>query len=188
MWPRRSGRPTAGRLRWGSAGPTDGLSSSTTSVASTAEAMACAVATCAERLGGVGAVSVCGPFCPGEKSSAPGRRRAVHVERVRRHVRSDIVEDVGVTGDRDGADDDRDHDAEADGRERRARAGPVTRHVAQWQADGDGRSASDPGQQGEEERRDEDDPDDQRDEPRDQPDHAAAVPRRRPRRRTGGTR
>ena len=33
--------------------------------------MACVVATCAERLGGVGAVSVCGPFCPGEKSGLP---------------------------------------------------------------------------------------------------------------------
>ena len=105
-------------------------------------------------------------------------RRGVHVDRVRRHVRSDVIEDVGVAGDGHGADDDRDHDAETDGREGRAGAGPVASHVAQRQADGNGRLAADSRQQGEEERRDQDDPHDQRDESRHEPDHATAVPGR----------
>ena len=33
--------------------------------------MACVVASCADRLGGAGAVCACGPFCPGEKSWLP---------------------------------------------------------------------------------------------------------------------
>ena len=107
--------------------------------------------------------------------------RAVDVDRVRRHVGADIVEDVGESGHRNGTDDHRDHDAQADGREGRAGAGPVARHVAQRQADGDGRSAADPGEQGQEERGDEDDPHDQGDEPGDQPDHSPAVRPMRPR-------
>ena len=94
----------------------------------------------------------CGVGCAGIGAVAVLAVRAPDGELVRGQVRPDVVEDVAVAGDGDGADDHRDQDADADGREGRAGAGPVAREVAQGQADGDGRFASDPGQQGEEER------------------------------------
>jgi hypothetical protein len=89
--------------------------------------------------------------------------RCVHDDLVRGHVRPGVVQDVPVSLRGQDADQGGDEDAEADGRQGRARPGPVTRQVAQGQPDRDRGAPPETGQDHQAEGRQQDDRDDEQD-------------------------
>ncbi len=101
-----------------------------------------------------------GPL-PGPAARAAVRR--VHDDLVRGQVRPGVVQDVPVPLRGQDADQGGDEDAEADGRQGRARPGPVAGQVAQGQARRDRGPPPDTGQDHQAEGRQQDDRDDEQD-------------------------
>ena len=113
----------------------------------------------------------CGPVTCVDRSacmhdrSRRWRRVGVEGELVRGEVRARVVEDVPVAGRRGQHHDHRDEHADADRRERRARARPVPGQIAQREPGGDRRTAAEARRQRQEERREQDQPGDEEDDP-----------------------
>ena len=101
--------------------------------------------------------------------------RRVHDDLVRGQVRPGVVQDVPVPLRGQDADQGGDEDAEADGRQGRARAGPVAGQVAQGQAHRDRGAPPGPGQDHQAEGRQQDDRDDEQDDAENEFECPAAV-------------
>ena len=138
-------------------------------------------ATAAWACGVLAVPAVLCPPGPRTRARRRGRHRGpaavgrVHDDLVRGQVRSGVVQDVPVALRGQDADQGGDEDAQADGRQRRARPGPVAGQVAQGQAYGDRGAPPETSQDHQAEGRQQDDRDDEQDDAADEFQCPAAV-------------